>query len=280
MTYLNKLSLRADNIIFSNNILNKTIFTSKNGIKSVKNNKNIYLRLNKTNNRSSERKTILKNINKKYIEKNILRKNESFLSFHQAYSFNNNYINDENKINDERKIADKIRYKFRKIKNINFQEIINSNDINFKFFNFTKQFRNTNIINYKQFNIYEYNHKNNNANLSRNNPKKLLLLTSKSNNKERCSKKIHLRRIRINNKYKTINFDNSLTKNIKNFNINKLHNDYKKDINDTIKSKEFSKAISDKQKINREKSEIKFYKRLKKNSSNNIQIVQSQILIY
>ena len=246
MTYLNKLSLRADNIIFSNNILNKTIFTSKNGIKSVKNNKNIYLRLNKTNNRSSERKTILKNINKKYIEKNILRKNESFLSFHQAYSFNNNYINDENKINDERKIADKIRYKFRKIKNINFQEIINSNDINFKFFNFTKQFRNTNIINYKQF----------------------------------CSKKIHLRRIRINNKYKTINFDNSLTKNIKNFDINKLHNDYKKDINDTIKSKEFSKAISDKQKINREKSEIKFYKRLKKNSSNNIQIVQSQILIY
>ena len=177
-------------------------------------------------------------------------------------------------------MADKIRYKFRKIKNINFQEIINSNDINFKFFNFTKQFRNTNIINYKQFNIYEYNHKNNNANLSRNNPKKLLLLTSKSNNKERCSKKIHLRRIRINNKYKTINFDNSLTKNIKNFNINKLHNDYKKDINDTIKSKEFSKAISDKQKINREKSEIKFYKRLKKNSSNNIQIVQSQILIY
>ena len=255
-----KLALQANNNIFSNNILNKTLFSSKNNIKNIKNIKNLNLRSYKIKNNNSSNKLILRNIKKKYIENNIL--NNSFLNLFRTYSFNKLKQNNIDKINYFGKVNDNIRLKYKIMKNINFHELLNSNDINFNKFNFMKDSKNKNKIKETKFQSSDIVKLKNRLYKQRNNQK--ILLPKKLNNTEMNTKLIKLRKIRTNNTYKKINLY-ILPKYQNNFSVNNLPLNNVKDIDLQVKSNEFPKIILSKIKMNREKSESKFYHRLNNN---------------
>ena len=96
-----KLSLKtSENIIFTNNYLSKTISNSKSCLKTIKSNKSLKLRLNKKKNLYFNYESYLKNINKKYIEKNILRNHVFSSQFQRIHSFNKIYYKSENEKTD------------------------------------------------------------------------------------------------------------------------------------------------------------------------------------
>lgn len=261
MTYLIKrLALKADNVFFSNKYINKTIYSSK---ASFMTNKNSNLMPNQRKYINLNNKFILKNINKKYIEEHILNKNNSF----KKYFFNAQFYKDniENN-NDEKKASKNISLKYKYFKNINFQELIYSNDINFNDFNFKKH-KQTNINNNKKFRTLDYITFNNQSYCLKNQQKKLS--TTKYDYSENPPKKILLKKLKINDKYKKINLANNDFKTGNNSYFNKYYKNISNDSIIQLKPKEISeKNLFSRITISRNKSESNFYNRLKKNSYN------------
>ena len=268
MAYLTKkLSLEtSENFIFTNNYLSKKVYNSKNFLKNIKSNKNIKLRLNKKKNLFFNNDSCLKNINKKYIEKNILRNNAFSSAFRQTHSFNKKYYESENeKNNNNNRISlNNMMLKSRIIKNINFHELISSNDINLSAVNIIKYSQRRNIIIKKKYpNIYNIKF---NDSFHNSYYKQKKLLTSKQDISDKFQKTIKLRKLRINNKYKTINVEHAQSQSPKIIDFNGITNNTSKIKNFQVKSKGFSKMIFTKIKMKRNKSESIFYQRLNKNS--------------
>ena len=264
-----KLSLKtSENIIFTNNYLSKTISNSKSCLKTIKSNKSLKLRLNKKKNLYFNNESYLKNINKKYIEKNILRIHVLSSQFQRTHFFNKIYYKSENeKTDNENKInANIMRLKSRIIKNINFHELISSNDINISTFNIAKYTNRRNIFIKKKYqNRNNYKIKFNDS-FHNSQYKQKKLLTSKIDAKEKFPKMIKLKKIGINNKYKTINLEHAQSQSPKYIDFNSIMNNASKIKYFKVRSNGLSNMIFTKIKMKRDKSESKFYHRLNKNS--------------
>ena len=260
MTYLNKrIFLKSlDNNLFTNKYLNRSLYFSNKSSKTNKSNKNINLSINKNKKKSFEINTILKNLNKNYIEKNILHKNDLVSTSQQTNSsmFNKklNKLNNMliNKNNDNKYISR--NYSF--INNINFHRFINSNDINI---NFRKISRNNSFLGLKnnpKNEKYNFINRLQNSRMIQND-----LFNSHLINGEQNLKRVHLKKLRIKNDFKTIHYKPITAKNLSHLNSNK---------NKDSTSDESFNIIFSMIKLNRDRSAPKFFHRVNKNPNINL----------
>ena len=260
MTYLNKrIFLKSlDNNLFTNKYLNRSLYFSNKSSKTNKSNKNINLSINKNKKKSFEMSTILKNLNKNYIEKNILQKNDLVSTSQQTNSsmFNKklNKLNNMliNKNNDNKYISR--NYSF--INNINFHRFINSNDINI---NFRKISRNNSFLgvkNNKKNEKYNFINRLQNSRMIQND-----LFNSHLINGEQNLKRVHLKKLRIKNDFKTIHYKPITAKNLSHLNSNK---------NKDSTSDDSFNIIFSMIKLNRDRSAPKFFHRVNKNPNINL----------
>jgi len=260
MTYLNKrIFLKSlDNNLFTNKYLNRSLYFSNKSSKTNKSNKNINLSINKNKKKSFEMSTILKNLNKNYIEKNILQKNDLVSTSQQTNSsmFNKklNKLNNMliNKNNDNKYISR--NYSF--INNINFHRFINSNDINI---NFRKISRNNSFLGIKnnpKNEKYNFINRLQNSRMIQND-----LFNSHLINGEQNLKRVHLKKLRIKNDFKTIHYKPITAKNLSHLNSNK---------NKDSTSDDSFNIIFSMIKLNRDRSAPKFFHRVNKNPNINL----------
>ena len=263
----NRLFLKEpNNIIFTNNFLHRTIYCTKNKFNIWKKNKN--QNLNKNTIIDFNINSSLKNINKDYIERNILQNNNKFISTSQQT--NSSIINDNN---NNKKLINKIKTQKHKsfhsrndnyLKIINFKELIKTNDIDLKSFNFPKISNNNNSTkNIKNTGIQLK------KKLIEKKPKKLL--TSELVSIDQYPDRIRLKRLKINHKYKTKQFKDNTTKKVKTTFFNKMYNSEKNNYYmDKNKYRDYSELINSMTKINKDKSTPNFFLRLNKNLNINL----------
>ena len=248
MTYLNKrIFLKSlDNNIFTNKYLNRSLFFSNKSSKTNKSNKNNNLNIDKNKKINFEIKTILKNINKNYIEKNILQKNDLVSTSQQTNSsMFNKKLNKLNNMLIHRNNGNKyISRNYSFINNINFHKFINSNDINI---NFRKISRNNNFLgvkNNQKNEKYNFINRLQNSRIIQNN-----IFNSQLINSEQNLKRIHLKKFRIKNDFKTIHYKPITAKNLSRLNSN---------INKEDRSEDSLHIIFSMIKLNRDRSTPKF----------------------
>ena len=244
MTYLNKrIFLKSlDNNIFTNKYLNRSLFFSNKSSKTNKSNKNNNLNIDKNKKINFEIKTILKNINKNYIEKNILQKNDLVSTSQQTNSsMFNKKLNKLNNMLINRNNGNKyISRNYSFINNINFHKFINSNDININF-------RNNNFLgvkNNQKNEKYNFINRLQNSRIIQNN-----IFNSQLINSEQNLKRIHLKKFRIKNDFKTIHYKPITAKNLSRLNSN---------INKEDRSEDSLHIIFSMIKLNRDRSTPKF----------------------